>query len=104
MQLEQVAAKLEEGVSSAANKAGIPIQQMRVGTMFTTFFSETEPVDWSTVKVADKLQFGKFFHKMLENGVYLAPSQFEAGFLSILHTEAIIEETLAAVTEAFRNW
>jgi glutamate-1-semialdehyde 2,1-aminomutase len=104
MQLEQAAAKLEAGVSSAAKQAGIPIRQTRVGTMFTTFFSETKPADWNTVKVADKLQFGKFFHKMLENGVYLAPSQFEAGFLSILHTEAIIEETLAAVTEAFRNW
>jgi glutamate-1-semialdehyde 2,1-aminomutase len=72
--------------------------------MFTTFFSETKPVDWQTVKVADKAQFGKFFQKMLENGVYLAPSQFEAGFLSITHTDAIIEQTLDAVTEAFRTW
>ena len=101
-QLEQAAAKLEAGVSSAAKQAGVPIQQTRVGTMFTTFFSETRPVDWNTVKVADKLQFGKFFQKMLENGVYLAPSQFEAGFLSIMHTDAIIEKTLEAVTEAFR--
>ena len=102
--LEQAAAKLEAGVLSAAKQTGIPIQQTRVGTMFTTFFSETRPVDWNTVKVADKLQFGKFFHKMLENGVYLAPSQFEAGFLSIMHTETIIESTLEAVTEAFRSW
>ena len=104
MQLEQAAAKLEAGVSSAAKQAGIPIQQTRVGTIFTTFFSETEPIDWSTVKVADRAQFGKFFQKMLENGVYLAPSQFEAGFLSIMHTDAIIEKTLEAVTEAFRAW
>jgi glutamate-1-semialdehyde 2,1-aminomutase len=104
MQLEQTAAKLEAGVYSAAKQAGIPIQQTRVGTMFTTFFSETKPVDWNTVKVADKVQFGKFFQKMLANGVYLAPSQFEAGFLSILHTEAIIEETLAAVTGTFHTW
>jgi glutamate-1-semialdehyde 2,1-aminomutase len=104
MQLEQAAANLEAGVSSAAKQAGIPIQQTRVGTMFTTFFSETRPMDWNTVKVADKDQFAKFFGKMLENKIYLAPSQFEAGFLSILHTEAIIGETLSAVTETFRTW
>ena len=104
MQLEQAAAKLEAGVSSAAKQAGIPIQQTRVGTMFTTFFSKIKPVNWNTVKVADQVQFGIFFQKMLANGVYLAPSQFEAGFLAILHTEAIIEETLAVVTKTFRTW
>ena len=77
--LDQAASQLEAGIASAAEQAGIPIQQTRVGTMFTTFFSETKPVDWNTVKVADKVSFGKFFQKMLENGVYLAPSQFEAG-------------------------
>jgi glutamate-1-semialdehyde 2,1-aminomutase len=102
--LEQAAAKLEAGVASTAKQAGIPIQQTRVGTMFTTFFSETKPTSWNTVKAADKVQFGKFFRKMLENGVYLAPSQFEAGFLSILHTNTIIENTLEAVTETFRTW
>jgi len=102
--LEQAAAALEAGVSFAAKRAGIPIQQTRVGTMFTTFFSETEPKDWNSVKVADKVRFGKFFRKMLENGIYLAPSQFEAGFISTSHNETIIEETLAAVTEAFRTW
>ena len=102
--LEQAGAKLEAGVASAAKQAGIPIQQTRVGTMFTTFFSETKPVGWNTVKQADKILFGKFFQKMLENGVYLAPSQFEAGFLSILHTDEVIEKTLEAVMEAFRAW
>ena len=102
--LEQAAARLEAGVSSAAKGVGIPIQQTRVGTMFTTFFSETKPVDWNTVKVADKVRFGKFFQKMLGNGVYLAPSQFEAGFLSIMHTEAVIEKTLERVMETFRTW
>jgi glutamate-1-semialdehyde 2,1-aminomutase len=102
--LEQAGVKLEAGVASAANQFGIPIQQTRVGTMFTTFFSETKPVGWNTVKEADKVQFGKFFQKMLANGVYLAPSQFEAGFLSIMHTDTIIEKTLEAVLEAFRTW
>lgn len=103
-ELEQAAATLEAGISSAAGRAGVPIQQTRVGTMFTTFFSETKPVDWNTVKVADKALFGKFFQKMLANGVYLAPSQFEAGFLSIMHTDSIIEKTLESVVEVFRTW
>src|SRR5215216_4036235 len=103
-QMEQAAAALEAGVLSSAKQAGIPIQQTRVGTMFTTFFSETRPVGWNTVKLSDKAQFGKFFQGMLENGVYLAPSQFEAGFLSIMHTDAVIERTLEAVREAFRRW
>lgn len=102
--LEQAAVKLEAGIASAAKHAGVPIQQMLVGTMFTTFFSETKPVDWNTVKVADKIRFGKFFQKMLENGVYLAPSQFEAGFISILHTDEIIDRTIEATAESFRTW
>lgn len=102
--LEQAAGRLEAGVGEAANRAGVPIQQTRVGTMFTTFFSETKPVGWNTVKAADKVQFGKFFQKMLANGVYLAPSQFEAGFISTRHTDEIIDGTIEAVTESFRTW
>ena len=98
--LEQAAGRLEAGISSAASKAGVPIQQTRVGTMFTTFFSETEPKDWNTVKCANKVRFGKFFQKMLENGVYLAPSQFEAGFLSIMHDDDIIAATVDAAGNA----
>lgn len=102
MQLELAAAKLEAGVLSAAKQAGIFIQQTRVGTMFTTFFSETKPEGWSTVKVADKALFGKFFQKMLENGVYLAPSQFEAGFISIVHTDEVINTTIAVAELALK--
>jgi glutamate-1-semialdehyde 2,1-aminomutase len=93
---------LDEGIEYAARKAGIPVQQTRVGTMRTTFFTEIKPVDWNTVKVADKVQFGKFFQKMLANGVYLAPSQFEAGFLSIVHDESVLSATLEAVEESFK--
>lgn len=103
-QMELRGKQLDAGIESAAKKAGVPIQQTRVGTMRTTFFSETQPVDWNTVKVADKAQFGKFFQKMLANGVYLAPSQFEAGFLSIVHDENVISETLNAVEESFKTW
>ncbi len=102
-QLEQAAARLETGILSAAQHAGVPIQQTRVGTMFTTFFSETKPADWNTVKVADKVRFGKFFQKMLENGVYLAPSQFEAGFISIMHAESVIDETITVTELALRS-
>jgi glutamate-1-semialdehyde 2,1-aminomutase len=103
-QMEARGRQLDDGIDSAAKRAGVAIQQTRVGTMRTTFFSETKPVDWRTVKVADKVQFGKFFQKMLENGVYLAPSQFEAGFISIAHDENVIAATLAAVEEAFKTW
>jgi glutamate-1-semialdehyde 2,1-aminomutase len=101
--LDQAAGRLEAGIASAASSAGIPIQQTRVGTMFTTFFSQIKPVDWNTVKAADKILFGKFFQKMLENGVYLAPSQFESGFISTMHTNAIIDKTISAAAEAFRT-
>ena len=100
--LEQAASALEAEILSAAKHVGIPIQQTRVGTMFTTFFSETKPVDWNTVKVADTVRFGKFFRTMLENRVYLAPSQFEAGFVSIVHETNVIDETVAAARIAFR--
>jgi len=103
-EMEARGRQLDAGIESAAKKAGVPIQQTRVGTMRTTFFSETKPVDWNTVKVANKVQFGKFFQKMLENGVYLAPSQFEAGFLSIVHDENVIAVTIAAVEETFKTW
>jgi glutamate-1-semialdehyde 2,1-aminomutase len=103
-EMEARGRQLDAGVDSAAKRAGVPIQQTRVGTMRTTFFSEMKPVDWNSVKSADKAQFGKFFRKMLENGVYLAPSQFEAGFLSIVHDENVIAATLVAVEETFRTW
>jgi glutamate-1-semialdehyde 2,1-aminomutase len=102
-EMEARARQLEIGIALAAARAGVPVCQTRVGTMFTTFFSETEPKDWSTVKKADKIRFGKFFQKMLENGVYLAPSQFEAGFISIAHDENIIAATVDAAEKAFRG-
>jgi glutamate-1-semialdehyde 2,1-aminomutase len=102
-EMEARSQQLDAGIESAAAKAGIPIQQTRVGTMRTLFFSNIQPVDWKTVKVADTVRFGKFFRMMLENGVYLAPSQFEAGFISILHDEEIIDATIAAVEVAMKS-
>lgn len=102
VELERCAAKLEAGIKNIAEKAGIPVQLKRAGTMFTVFFSEIEPVNWRTAKLADTSRFGEFFQKMLAGGVYLAPSQFEAGFLSILHSDAVIEATLEAAAQAMR--
>ena len=98
--LERRGRQLDVGVESAAQRAGIPIRQTRVGTMRTVFFTETQPFDWNTVKVADRVRFGKFFQNMLSNGVYLAPSQFEAGFISTFHDEGVIDETIRAVEKS----
>jgi glutamate-1-semialdehyde 2,1-aminomutase len=103
-EMEKRARQLDAGIALAAERAGVPIQQTRVGTMHTVFFSETKPVDWDTVKVADRVQFAKFFQGMLERGVYLAPSQFEAGFVSIVHNEDIIAATIAAAEKTFKTW
>jgi len=72
----------------------------RVGSMFTFFFTESPVTDWDTAKVSDTKRFGQFFHHLLEHGIYIAPSQFEAGFVSAAHTEADIQETVDA-TRAF---
>jgi len=99
--LNAAADQLAEGIFQAAQLSGVPIQQTRAGTMFSTFFVDEAPHDWSTVKKSDTARFGRFFQKMLEQGVYLAPSQFEAGFISTAHTGETIEATIAAADVAF---
>jgi glutamate-1-semialdehyde 2,1-aminomutase len=101
--LEERAGALSAGIREAARTAGVSIQQTRAGTMFTTFFSAHPPYDWPGVKTCDTAKFARFFQAMLERGVYLAPSQFEAGFLSAAHGEAEIESTIQAAREAFRK-
>jgi len=100
--LEKASADLMSGIDAAAKSVGIPLQQTRVGTMFTNFFSEVPPVNWSTVAQGDKARYGKFFRAMLENGVYLAPSAFEAVFMSTAHTDEDIQATVAAAEKAFK--
>ena len=101
--LESAVAVLVQGVGQAAQKLGIPIQQTAVGTMFSTFFTENEIKDWPTVKTCDTERFGKYFQKMLEAGIYLAPSQFEAGFMSTAHDQKIISKTIGAVDSVFQD-
>ncbi len=98
--LEAAAARLEEGLCQAAQQAGIPVQTRRVGTMFTLFFSQTPPRDWPSVKTADTQRYAHFFRAMLESGVYLAPSQFEAAFISTAHDQAVISQTIEAAHQA----
>ena len=101
--LEELSAALAKGVGEAAKKAGIPITQTRVGSMLTSFFTAGPIVDWNSAKLSDTKRYGQFFHKMLDQGVYLAPSQFEAAFLSTAHTSADIEKTIRAAHAAFKS-
>ncbi len=93
-QLEARAARL-----CAAAPAGITVN--RVGSMFTFFFTGQPVSDWDSAKVSDTARFGRFFRAMLDRGIYLAPSQFEAAFLSAAHTEEDVDRTIAAASEAF---
>jgi len=95
-QLEQRAARL-----CANPPAGITVN--RVGSMFTFFFTGTPVVDWDTAATSDKARYAKFFHWMLEHGVYLAPSQFEAAFLSAAHTDEHIQQTMEAAAAFFNQ-
>jgi glutamate-1-semialdehyde 2,1-aminomutase len=95
--------RLCRGIGDAAEAAGVPVYQTRVGTMFCTFFAEAPVTDYASAKGSDTAAFGRFFQAMLEAGVYLAPSQFEAGFSSAAHTPDIIDATVEAAQDAFRK-
>jgi glutamate-1-semialdehyde 2,1-aminomutase len=96
-------ARLCQGIGQAAQEAGVPIYQTRVGTMFCTFFTGESVTDYSSAKTSDTAAFGRFFQAMLEAGIYLAPSQFEAGFTSTAHTPDVVDATLEAARRAFRQ-
>jgi glutamate-1-semialdehyde 2,1-aminomutase len=81
----------------------VPGHHARVGSKFCAFFTDVPVVDYATAKTSDTKKYGRYFHAMLEQGVYLAPSQFEVGFVSLAHTEADIEVTLRAAREACRQ-
>jgi glutamate-1-semialdehyde 2,1-aminomutase len=102
-QLELRSAQLEDGLRLAAKEAGVAAMFNRVGTMFTTFFTDRPVTNWASAKVCDTQKYGRFFRAMLERGVYLAPSQFEAGFMSLAHGEAEINATIGAAREAFQQ-
>src|SRR6185503_8070043 len=100
--LEALAARLADGLAAAAQDAGVAYTANRVGSMLTGFFCAGPVTDYASAKQADTRRYATFFQAMLEHGVYFAPSQFEAGFVSLAHTEADIDATVAAAAIAFR--
>jgi glutamate-1-semialdehyde 2,1-aminomutase len=100
--LDARAARLADGLEAAAREAGVPACVQRAGSMLTGFFTPGPVVDFATAKQADTDRYARFFREMLARGVYLAPSQFEAAFVSTAHTDADIDATLAASRDAFR--
>jgi len=101
-QLNNASRKLCDGLSAAATEAGIKTVLNRVGSMWTNFFTDEPVSNWETANRSSRERYAKFFHAMLEQGVYLAPSQFEAAFVSLAHTDAIIEQTIYAAQKAVR--
>jgi len=99
--LEKLSGELAEGVSAAAKEAGVPLCHNRVGSMFTWFFQEGPVTDWDSASKSNTEAFGKFFRSMLDSGVYLPPSQYEAAFLGATHSEEDAQRTIAAAKQAF---
>jgi glutamate-1-semialdehyde 2,1-aminomutase len=94
-------ARMAQGISDAALEAGVPFCADSVGGMFGLYFTEEVPRNYAEMMKCDKAAFNAFFHAMLDAGVYLAPSAFEAGFVSAQHDDAVIDATLAAARQAF---
>jgi glutamate-1-semialdehyde 2,1-aminomutase len=93
--------RLVEGLEGAARDAGVPLVSDSEGGMFGFFFFNQLPQNYATVMTTDSARFNRFFHAMLDRGVYLAPALYEAGFVSAAHTPADIDATVAAAREAF---
>jgi glutamate-1-semialdehyde 2,1-aminomutase len=98
--LEMLTTMLINRVVDAAREAGVHITANHAGSMFTFFFTDHAVTDWDTAAACNTGQFGQFHHAMMDAGVWLPPSQFEAAFMSTAHTEQEIEQTAAAAREA----
>jgi glutamate-1-semialdehyde 2,1-aminomutase len=102
--LEQKTLELVKGLRAEAGRAGVPFTTNQVGGMFGLFFTDAPSVqNFAQVMACDAARFSTFFHGMLERGVYLAPSAYEAGFVSAAHTPADIGQTVAAAAAVFRQ-
>jgi glutamate-1-semialdehyde 2,1-aminomutase len=99
--LEATTRDLVEGLQAEARKAGVVFSAQSIGSMFGIYFRAAPPASFAEVMQADRERFNRFFHQMLERGVYLAPSAYEAGFVSAAHGRTEIELTLAAARAAF---
>ncbi len=102
-QLDARGAQLECGLSDAARAAEIPVAINRVGSLLTAFFTNRAVTDYATAKMSDTKRYAQFFQGMLERGVYLAPSQFEAAFISLAHTEVDLARTIECAADVFRR-
>ncbi|GFE56895.1 glutamate-1-semialdehyde 2,1-aminomutase [Geobacter sp. AOG1] len=100
--LEEKSACLSAGIAQAAKDAGYPIYSTRVGSMFCAFFTRGEVRDWPTAAQCDTKAFATYFRTMLEEGIYLAPSQFETAFVSAAHSDSDLDRTIAAARKAFK--
>jgi glutamate-1-semialdehyde 2,1-aminomutase len=101
--LETLGAELEEGLRGAAKSAGVPVTFNRCGSMFCGYFREGPVHNVADAMKSDRERFKKYFHGMLEEGIYLAPSQFEAGFISTAHTAEDIRKTVNAAAKAMKG-
>jgi glutamate-1-semialdehyde 2,1-aminomutase len=99
--LSSAARTVAAAIKSEAERAGIPVQAAAVGGMWGFFFTQAAVVDYESAKKSDTGLYARFFHACLDDGVYLAPSQFEAAFVSTAHDDAVLEETQHAFTRAF---
>src|ERR1051325_2634635 len=102
-QLDRATKMLCDGLAEAARSTNVNNTINRVGSMWTGFFTTDEVTDWRTADKCDRQLYGNFFHAMLGEGVYLAPSQFEAAFVSLAHTDEVIDRTIAAARKAFEK-
>jgi glutamate-1-semialdehyde 2,1-aminomutase len=101
--LERLGVMFARGITEAAAATGVPVSVNRVGSMLTAFFTEGPVTDYSSAKRADTARYGRFFHGMLERGVFLAPSQFEAAFVSLAHSEDDLATAARACRDAIAN-
>jgi glutamate-1-semialdehyde 2,1-aminomutase len=101
--LEKKTTSLTEALSRSAEEKGIPITLNRTTGLFTLFFTEGPVRDYRTAKMSDTKRFAQFFSEMMEQGVYLPPSQFEAWFLSLAHTQKDLDKTIEACDTALKR-
>ena len=90
-------------MKSLAEEKGLPVYFTRVGSMFSSFFTDNQVKNYEDAKKSNLTMFTKYFQNMLNNGIYLAPSQFEAGFISSAHTREDIDKTLDAARASFKQ-
>jgi glutamate-1-semialdehyde 2,1-aminomutase len=101
-QLERAGRRLCDGLRQVARAARVETYTNRVGSMWTTFFTKKPVTNWATADKSNRNLYGRFFHAMLNEGVYLAPSQFEAAFISLAHTDEMLDKTIEAARRALR--